>query len=94
MSEEQNLPLVWSENRGLAWKVELPGWGASTPAVWNDAIFVTAQEDDKLLVMRLEAKQGKTVWSRQVDTAQTPRTGNPAPSRSSTNCTTTPALRL
>lgn len=76
-SEEQNLPLVWSENRGLAWKAELPGWGASTPAVWNDAIFVTAQEDDKLLVMRLEAKQGKTVWSRQVDTAQTPRTGNP-----------------
>ena len=76
-SEEKALPLVWSENRGLAWKVELPGWGASTPAVWNDAIFVTSQDDDKLLVMRLDRASGKTVWSRQVDTAETPRTGNP-----------------
>lgn len=76
-SEEKALPLVWSENRGLAWKVELPGWGASTPAVWNDAIFVTSQDDDKLLVMRLDRADGKTVWSRQVDTAETPRTGNP-----------------
>ena len=76
-SEEKALPLVWSENRGLAWKVELPGWGASTPAVWNDAIFVTSQDDDKLLVMRLDRASGKTVWSREVGAAETPRTGNP-----------------
>lgn len=92
-SEEQNLPLVWSENRGLAWKVELPGWGASTPAVWNDAMFVTAQEDDKLLLMRLETKKGKTVWSRQIDTAETPRTGNPRTEQKFHELQTMPALR-
>ena len=76
-SEEQRLPLAWSENRGIAWKVELPGWGDSTPAVWLDAIFVTTQDDDKLLLLRLDRAEGKTVWSRQIDTAETPRTGTP-----------------
>lgn len=76
-SEEQRLPLAWSEARGIAWKVELPGWGDSTPAVWDDAIFVTTQDDDKLLLLRLDRASGKTVWSRQVGEAETPRAGEP-----------------
>ncbi|HXT61323.1 MAG TPA: PQQ-binding-like beta-propeller repeat protein [Pirellulales bacterium] len=76
-SAEQSLPLVWNEGRGLAWKIELPGWGASTPAIWSDAIFVTTQQDDKLLLLRLDRAKGATVWSRQVGTAETPRTSKP-----------------
>jgi outer membrane protein assembly factor BamB len=74
-SEEQGLPLVWSEKRNVAWKVELPAWGASTPAVWGDAVFVTAQQDEKLLLLKLNQADGKTVWTRQVGAAETPRTG-------------------
>lgn len=74
-SEEQGLPLVWSEKRNVAWKVELPAWGASTPAVWGEAVFATAQQDEKLLLLKLNQADGKTVWTRQVGAAETPRTG-------------------
>src|SRR5947209_5582998 len=63
---DAELPLVWRENFNVAWKVELPGWGNSTPIVWGDAVFVTSQQDDKLLLVRLEKKTGKTAWTREV----------------------------
>lgn len=34
-------PLEWSENKNLAWKVEIPGKGHSSPIVWGDRIFVS-----------------------------------------------------
>ncbi|HEX4150399.1 MAG TPA: PQQ-binding-like beta-propeller repeat protein [Pirellulales bacterium] len=72
-SSEQNLPLVWNDDRGIAWKAELPGWGNSTPAIWKDALFVTAEQDGMLLLLRLEKKTGKIVWTQQVGEAPTPR---------------------
>ena len=35
------LPGQVFQHEGVAWKVELPGVGTSTPAVWGDRIFVT-----------------------------------------------------
>ncbi len=75
-SQEERLPLNWNEQRGIAWKVELPGWGDSTPAIWQDALFVTTQDDHKLLLLRLRRDNGQTLWSREVGTAETPR-GSP-----------------
>lgn len=79
VSRETGLPLVWNESRNLIWKVEIPEWGTSTPAVWGDDIFLTSQRDDKLLLLKLNRKDGQIVWTRQVGTAPTPREG---PSRS------------
>ncbi|HUY34577.1 MAG TPA: PQQ-binding-like beta-propeller repeat protein [Pirellulales bacterium] len=76
-SREQDLPLAWSERHGLAWKVELPEWGTSTPAIWGDAIFVTTQHDDQLLLLRLARDDGALVWTREVGRADTPRQGPP-----------------
>lgn len=39
-------PTAISDN-SIAWKVELPGRGCSTPAVWGDQIFLTCAIDDK-----------------------------------------------
>ena len=33
-------PLVWSETENVAWKVAIPGLGASTPVIWGDLIFL------------------------------------------------------
>ncbi len=38
---EAKPPVEWSEARNIRWKTELPGLGHSTPAVWNDRIFLT-----------------------------------------------------
>src|SRR5262249_48967139 len=38
----------WAENSHVKWKVELPGNGSSTPAVWGDGVFVlTAVKTDR-----------------------------------------------
>jgi outer membrane protein assembly factor BamB len=34
-------PTQWSDTSNVAWKVEIPGRGHSTPVVWGDRIFVT-----------------------------------------------------
>lgn len=34
-------PSKWSDKENVAWKVELPGQGSSSPVVWDDKVFVT-----------------------------------------------------
>ena len=34
-------PTEWSDTTNVAWKVEIPGRGHSSPAVWGDRVFVT-----------------------------------------------------
>src|SRR6516225_12133380 len=64
VSPETGLPLEWSESKGVLWKCPLPGEGDSTPAVWGDAIFVTCQKGDDLLLVRINRADGKVVWER------------------------------
>jgi outer membrane protein assembly factor BamB len=66
VSAETNLPTQWSDDAGVAWKVKLLEWGRSTPVVWNDAVFLTSESDGKLLLLRLDAKRGDSVWTREV----------------------------
>ena len=68
------LPTEWSETKNLVWKTALPKWGVSTPAVWGDAIFLTSQSEEGVLTaLRLNAADGKVVWSREVGHADTKR---------------------
>jgi len=75
VSRETGLPVSWSEEEGILWKRPLPGWGDSTPAVWGDAVFVTSQEGEKLLVLRISKKTGEVLWQREAGTGAT----GPAP---------------
>src|SRR5262245_55222374 len=36
------LPDTWSETQNVVWKTDIPGYGWSSPVVWNDHIFLTA----------------------------------------------------
>lgn len=64
-SAEKGFPSVFSPEDGVAWKAELPGEGASTPIVWDEAVFLTSSdpEADSVVALRLDAKTGKIVWS-------------------------------
>jgi outer membrane protein assembly factor BamB len=72
---ETNLPLFWSEQRGVRWKTVLPEWGNSTPAIWGDAIFLTSHHDDKLLAIKLSKKTGEIVWTRELGQGVAKREG-------------------
>jgi outer membrane protein assembly factor BamB len=80
VSSEKQLPIIWHEDRSLVWKCPLPEWGTSTPAIWGDAIFITSHTaDNKLLLIRIDKKTGKIVWTQEVGSGEAARQ---APKRS------------
>jgi outer membrane protein assembly factor BamB len=69
-------PLSW-EMRGRRargnWTVRLPGYGQSSPVVWNDKIFVTAvsgEAKQELHVLCLESGEGSVVWQADLKGTQ------------------------
>ncbi len=46
ISEEKGLPVRWGAEQNIAWKTPLRGMGTSTPIVWGDRVFLTAQIGD------------------------------------------------
>jgi len=62
---EKNLPIEWTETKNLAWKLPLPGMGGSTPAIWNDHIFLTCSREKDLLLLCVSTA-GKVLWERQL----------------------------
>ncbi len=69
VSRETGLPVHWSESQGIRWKIKLPEWGTSTPAIWGNAIFVTSHVENRdLVLLRLDADRGEIQWSRTVGT--------------------------
>ena len=68
VSDEKNLPVVWSETENVVWRTPLPGEGNSSPIVWGNRIFVTAALDEgaKRLVICLDARSGKVLWKTEL----------------------------
>ena len=47
ISNEKDLPVEWSKDKNIAWKVQVPGYGWSCPVVSGDKVFVTTAVSDK-----------------------------------------------
>jgi outer membrane protein assembly factor BamB len=65
-----NLPETFSE-KDYNWKVELPGAGHSSPVIWGDRIFITGNPKGttKRVLSCMSAKDGKTLWQKEYETA-------------------------
>src|SRR5690349_19717120 len=46
LGEGDTLPDSWSTTENVVWKTVLPGWGWSSPIVWEKRVFVTAAVHD------------------------------------------------
>lgn len=74
VSLETGLPVAWAEKAGVQWKCKLPEWGNSTPVIHSGAIFLTSHEDDqRLLLLKIDQQSGKILWTRQVGTGSAVR---------------------
>jgi outer membrane protein assembly factor BamB len=38
---DENPPVEWSEEKNIKWKVDLPGFGCSSPIIWKERLYVT-----------------------------------------------------
>ncbi len=75
ISSESNLPLVWSPDENIAWKVKLPQRGNSTPIVWGDRLFVTqaVEAENRRTLMCFDRSDGTMLWQTgTVYTAEEP----------------------
>ncbi len=71
-AKPDQIPLEWSVTKNVAWKIETPGHGQSSPVVWKDRIIITAVEGpmkDKLHVLCYALADGKQLWQRTVATS-------------------------
>src|SRR5262245_35538166 len=64
VSNEKNLPLRWSREENIAWKLSLPGLSAATPVIWEDSIFLNVTEGKEIYLWRLEKKHGRVLWKK------------------------------
>ena len=48
VSSEKNLPVKWTTEENVVWKVAMPGWSGSTPIIWRDRIFLNVADGDNL----------------------------------------------
>ena len=62
----QNLPLQWSPTENVRWSATLPGWGTSSPVVFQDRVFVTSEAAEgskkSLLTLCFDRRSGKELW--------------------------------
>lgn len=71
-NSETGLPVTISKTDHVAWKIDLPGIGSSTPVVWEKFIFVTAvnKEKDGVVGIKIDIHSGKIEWTREIDKAR------------------------
>ncbi|MDA7878195.1 PQQ-like beta-propeller repeat protein [bacterium] len=78
-TDSAELPTQWGPNENIAWKLALPGPGASSPIIVGDRIFVTCYsgygtsrenvgkiEELKRHLVCVDRKSGKQLWIRTV----------------------------
>jgi len=68
VAKEKNLPLRWSTNENVAWRVPLPDRGNSTPIVWGGRVFITQATEGgaRRSVMCFDRRDGKVLWQSGV----------------------------
>jgi outer membrane protein assembly factor BamB len=78
ISDEKGLPIEWSAEKNIVWKVKLPGAGASSPVVQGKRVFVTCysgygldvkepgnMDDLRRHVVCLDRATGNTLWAKE-----------------------------
>ncbi|WP_162661737.1 outer membrane protein assembly factor BamB family protein [Tuwongella immobilis] len=66
-------PTKWTATEGIAWTVNLPGYGQSAPVIWGGTVYVTAVDGaqrEKGFVLALDAKTGKEQWRHALEPTQ------------------------
>jgi outer membrane protein assembly factor BamB len=67
VAADGDYPVKFSPDEGVAWKIELPGKGSSTPAVWGDQIFVTCGIEGKDGIVCYDMA-GNELWRQTLGT--------------------------
>ena len=83
-TDEQGVPMSWSEDEGIAWVTSLPGPSGATPVISKGRVFVTStvKGTPQFVALCLDAASGKVLWRKDVgsDPRRFPRNNMASPS--------------
>src|SRR4051812_45729784 len=71
ISDATGLPSEWSPNKNVAWKIEVPGRGWSSPSIAGGKVYLTSAvgTGEGSLTLRaycFDESTGKTLWDTEV----------------------------
>ncbi len=69
ISSEKGLPIKWSTEENVTWKLPMPGRSGSTPIIWNETIFLNIGTQDgagDLELWALNRNDGKMLWKGHI----------------------------
>jgi outer membrane protein assembly factor BamB len=64
VSSEKNLPVKWTTEENVVWKVPMTGVSGSTPIIWRDRIFLNASDGDNLALWCVDKNKGEVLWKQ------------------------------
>jgi outer membrane protein assembly factor BamB len=64
VSGEKNLPVKWTTEENVIWKVAMPAWSGSTPIIWRDRIFLNVADGDNLFLWCVDKSKGEALWKK------------------------------
>jgi outer membrane protein assembly factor BamB len=70
--DASTLPLKWSPTENQPWVAAIPGFGQSSPVIWQGKAFVTSVDGpkkDELIVSAYALADGKQLWSKRFPTS-------------------------
>lgn len=65
-----NVPTQWSPTEGGAWQTSIPGYGQSSPVVWNNNVYVNSSEgpfQEDCQVHAFDLHSGKKLWTSHIE---------------------------
>ena len=78
ISNEKNLPVKWTTEENVTWKLEMPAWSGSTPIIWGDYIFLNASEGESnksvkgdIYLLCVDRTKGTTLWKKLLGAGDT-----------------------
>ncbi len=73
ISRAARLPLAWNDE-SVAWRTKTPGFGQSSPVIWDDTVFLTSLEGamkETIFVTAISLSDGAERWRRTFEAAET-----------------------
>ncbi len=73
VSRAARLPVAWSDDSAV-WRIKTPGFGQSSPVIWDDTVFLTSLEGamkETLFITAVDLEAGTERWRRTLEAAET-----------------------
>lgn len=64
VSSEKDLPLRWTAEENITWKLAMPGLSGSTPIIWRDRIFLSVADSNDLYLWCVDRTKGEPLWTK------------------------------